>query len=109
MFVDPNDSTYSVLPSGYMTIDTLEVITQESRLIRSSTQCVGGGGSRIGQLSDRTFYVFWKVEVKNKGLLGRYYFQNNSVLLDSISVSSTPQSIQYTDTFKINSDSVTKN
>jgi hypothetical protein len=109
VFVDPNDSAYSVLPSGYMIIDTVEVITQESRFIRSSTQCAGGGGSRIGQLPDSTFYVFWKVEVKNNGLLGRYYFQNNSVLLDSISVSSTSQSIQYTDTFKINSDSVTTN
>ena len=104
VFVDPHDSAYSVLPSGYMIIDNVKVITQESRFIRSSTQCAGGGGSRIA-----LFIFFWKVEVKNNGLLGRYYFQNNSVLLDFISVSSTSQSIQYTDTFKINADSVTTN
>ena len=109
VFVDQNDSAYSILPSGYTIRDTVEAITQESRFIRSSAQCAGGGWSRIGQLSDSTFYVFWKVEVKNNGPLGRYYFQNNSVLLDFISVSSTSQSIQYTDTFKINSDSVIMN
>ena len=109
MFVDQNDSAYSMLPSGYMVIDTVEAIIQESRFIRNSTQCAGGGGSIIGQLPDSTFYVFWKVEVKNNGLVGRHYFQNNYVLLDFISVSTTSQLIQYTDTFKINSDSVTTN
>jgi hypothetical protein len=101
VFVDSNDSTYSILPSGYMIIDTAETIIQETRFIRSNTQCAGGGGSRIGQLPDSTFYVFWKVEGKNNGLLGRYYFQNNTGLLDSVSVSSTSQSIQYTDTIKL--------
>ena len=66
-------------------------------------QFENGGGTR------QLFYVFWKLEIKNNGLLGTYYFGHDQALLDSIIVNAASPAIQYTDTFKIYGDSVKSN